>query len=135
MKVLAGLTMNLTKTKILTNANQTGTNEKITVNNEEIEHVTENIYLRQLISTDNCMKKELERRITNTWKRFWSLKEVMKDKDMPMAVKKKAYEICVKPCLLYGCQTWALTYVTARKSIKSLPKFNGKEYSRYQKKR
>ncbi|XP_022833711.1 uncharacterized protein LOC111361551 [Spodoptera litura] len=71
----AGLTMNLTKTKIMTNAQETVYHEQITVNNEEIEYVKEYIYLGQLISTEDCMKKEIERRITNTWKRFWSLKE------------------------------------------------------------
>lgn len=111
----AGLTMNLTKTKIMTNAQQTGTNDLISVNNENIEYVKEYIYLGQLISTDDCMKKEIERRITNTWKRYWSLKEVMKDKDMPMKGKKKVYELCIMPCLLYGCQTWALTELLENK--------------------
>ncbi|CAF4752853.1 unnamed protein product [Pieris macdunnoughi] len=105
----AGLSMNLTKTKIMTNAQLTVNNEQIIVNNEPIEYVNGYIYLGQLISADDCMNKEIERTITNTWKRFWSLREIMKDTDMPMTGKKKKFETCIIPCLLYGCQTWALT--------------------------
>ncbi|KAG6448149.1 hypothetical protein O3G_MSEX005337 [Manduca sexta] len=55
------------------------------------------------------MYKEIERRISNTWKRYWSLSEVMKNKDMPIKEKRKLYNTCIVPCLIYGCQTWALT--------------------------
>lgn len=108
----AGLSMNLTKTKVMSNSSQT---ESITVNDEEIEYVKEYVYLGQLISTEECMQKEIERRITNTWKRYWSLSEVMKNQDMSMRNKRRIYNMCILPCLLYGCQTWALTEEQARK--------------------
>jgi hypothetical protein len=108
----AGLTMNLTKTKIMSNSTQ---QDIIIVNKEQIEYVHEYVYLGQLISTEDCMKKEIERRITNTWKRYWSLSEVMKNKEMPMKEKRKVYNMCILPCLLYGCQTWALTEQLANK--------------------
>ncbi|GBP25145.1 Putative uncharacterized transposon-derived protein F52C9.6 [Eumeta japonica] len=113
--VKAGLTMNPTKTKIMANSQQIAHNELIIVNNEQLEYVKEYIYLGQLISTDGSMNKEIERRITNTWKKIWSLKEIFKDKDMPMTAKKKVYERCIMPCLLYGCQTWALTELQENK--------------------
>lgn len=102
----AGLSMNTTKTKIMSNAPQT---YLITVNEEQIEYVAEYVYLGQLISTTDTMHKEIDRRIANTWKRYWSLSEVMKNKDMPMKDKRKVYNTCILPCLTYGCQTWALT--------------------------
>ncbi|GBP45796.1 hypothetical protein EVAR_76104_1 [Eumeta japonica] len=49
----AGLSMNITETKILLNSSQTNI---IKANNEQIEH------LGQLISTEDCMRKEIERR-------------------------------------------------------------------------
>lgn len=102
----AGLSMNTTKTKIMTNSPRT---ETITINNEQIEYVNEYIYLGQLISTADTMQKEIDRRIANTWKRFWSLSEVMKNEEMPMTAKRKVFNCCILPCLSYGCQTWALT--------------------------
>lgn len=103
--IKAGLSMNLTKTKIMSNS----TNIEIKIKDEVIEYVQEYIYLGQLISQEDCMQKEIERRIANTWKRFWSLSEVMKNKDMPIKQKRKVFNMCILPCLLYGCQTWALT--------------------------
>ncbi|PZC85873.1 hypothetical protein B5X24_HaOG215235 [Helicoverpa armigera] len=54
----AGLTMNLAKTKIMSNSSQTVT---IKVDEEEIAYVHEYVYLGQLVSTTDCMKKEIER--------------------------------------------------------------------------
>lgn len=109
---VAGLTMNITKTKIMTNSSKT---QKITVNMQEIEYVEEYIYLGQLISPTKTMHKEIDRRIANTWKRYWSLSEVMKDKGMPIKAKRKVYNMCILPCLTYGCQTWALTEIMTNK--------------------
>lgn len=109
---VAGLTMNITKTKIMTNSSET---QKITVNMQEVEYVDEYIYLGQLISPTGTMHKEVERRIANTWKRYWSLSEVMKDRGMPIKAKRKVYNMCILPCLTYGCQTWALTETLTNK--------------------
>ncbi|XP_037876062.1 LINE-1 retrotransposable element ORF2 protein isoform X1 [Bombyx mori] len=102
----AGLTMNITKTKVMSNSSQ---KNAIAVNNQELEYVSEYVYLGQLVSPTESMQKEIERRIANTWKKFWSLSEVMKNKEMPMAEKRKVFNVCILPCLTYGCQTWALT--------------------------
>lgn len=57
----------------------------------KIEYVNEYIYLDQLISTEDAMQKEVDRKITNSWKRFWSLSEVVEAKDMPIIEKRKIY--------------------------------------------
>ena len=72
--IKAGLTMNTSKTKIMTNASQLN---NIIVNNEKIEYVNEYVYLGQIIAPQDTMHKEIDRRIANTWKRFWSLSEIM----------------------------------------------------------
>uniref|UniRef100_A0A2H1V663 SFRICE_031899 n=1 Tax=Spodoptera frugiperda TaxID=7108 RepID=A0A2H1V663_SPOFR len=64
------------------------------------------------------MHKEIDRRIANTWKRYWSLSEIMKNRDMPIKLKRKVYNMCILPCLTYGCQTWALTkYLTNKLNV------------------
>lgn len=108
----ADLSMNTTKPKVMINSTQTDT---ITVNGEPIEYVKEYVYIGQLVSTDDSMQKEIDRRVANTWKRYWSLSEVMKNKEMPIKAKKKVYDMCIVPCLTYGCQTWALTEQLANK--------------------
>ncbi|KAJ8724843.1 hypothetical protein PYW07_015801 [Mythimna separata] len=108
----AGLSMNPMKTKIMTN----GLREGIEIGQEVIEYVDEYIYLGQLISTKDQHSKEINRRISNTWKRYWSLKEIVKNETIPMSIKSKLYNTCILPCLTYGCQTWPATI----KSNKSL---------------
>lgn len=72
-------------------------------------YVDEYIYLGQVISTTDQMSREIQRRTSNAWKKYWSLKEVMKDKQLHIGLKTKIFESCILPVLTYGCQTWALT--------------------------
>ncbi|CAH2236574.1 jg15333 [Pararge aegeria aegeria] len=100
-----GLFLNKDKTKIITNGDK---QRKIIVENEEIEFVNEYIYLGQLTSFEDRMGKELQRRIALAWKKYWSLKEVMKNKDINISIKARLYDVAILPCLIYGCQTWTL---------------------------
>ncbi|KAJ4438925.1 hypothetical protein ANN_14879 [Periplaneta americana] len=61
-----GLTMNTSKTKLLTNDAE----GHMIVNNANIEFVTQYIYLGQTISFQNSMHKEIDRRIASAWKKF-----------------------------------------------------------------
>ncbi|KAI8427328.1 hypothetical protein MSG28_001907 [Choristoneura fumiferana] len=109
----AGLTMNPVKTKILTNSIR----ENVKIGEETIEYVDEYIYLGQLISIKDQYSKEIDRRISNTWKRYWSLKEIFKNETIPMHVKSKLYNSCILTCLTYGCQTWPCTSKISQKLI------------------
>lgn len=100
-----GLQINHSKTKIITNSTEIG----VTLEGKNIEYVKEYIYLGQIISSKEDTNKEIDRRICNTWKRFWSLKEIMKNKKIAIKEKRKVFEMCLSPCLTYGCQTWPLT--------------------------
>lgn len=107
----AGLIMNTSKTKIMTN----GTEEPIVVGGSVIEYVSEYIYLGHLISTSDLMSKEIDRRIANAWKQYWRLRAIMKDKQISMDIKRKLFDTCILPVLTYGCQTWALNKSQIRK--------------------
>lgn len=61
-------------------------------------HVNENAYLFAFLSTENCMSKKIARTIINIWKRFWSLSEIVKGKDMPM--KGKINSLCSAYCTI-----------------------------------
>ncbi|CAG4949079.1 unnamed protein product [Colias eurytheme] len=100
-----GLTMNLDKTKLMTNNIKT----PILLDSNQIEYVDEYTYLGQIIAPENQMQKEINIRINKAWKRFWSLKEVMKNPHMPLKDKTTVFNSCILPSLTYGAQTWALT--------------------------
>ncbi|CAH2102789.1 unnamed protein product [Euphydryas editha] len=83
--------------------------KKITIENETIEYVDQYIYLGKQIGFDNNNNElEVERRIRNTWNKFWSYKEIMKS-NVPVELKKKIMDSCIIPCLTYACQTWKFT--------------------------
>ncbi|XP_073986750.1 uncharacterized protein [Rhodnius prolixus] len=100
----AGLGINAQKTKLLTN----GPESAITINGEEVKWVSESIYLGQTISFQNRTTQEVNRRISISWRKFWSLKHVFKA-PLTMEIKKQVFNSCITPCLLYGAQTWSLT--------------------------
>ncbi|GBP69810.1 Retrovirus-related Pol polyprotein from type-1 retrotransposable element R2 [Eumeta japonica] len=66
-----GLQLNPEKTKVMTNGNKSSIN----VGESQISYVEDYIYLGQLISPKDNINKEIERRIANSWKRYWSLRE------------------------------------------------------------
>lgn len=99
-----GLTLNAKKTKVMSN----GILENICINGEQIESVKEYIYLGQSVSFENQTGREVHRRIALAWNKYWSLKEIMKNKQINLNIKKKVYETIIMPSLTYGCQTWTL---------------------------
>lgn len=99
-----GLFMNKDKTKALPK----NYNDRIFVNGTEINNVTEYIYLGQTVSFQDKLNKEISRRISQGWKKYWSLKNILKSK-ATKNIKSKVMISCVSPTLLYGSQTWAPT--------------------------
>ncbi|CAF4921267.1 unnamed protein product [Pieris macdunnoughi] len=102
---IVGLSMNKSKTKIMTNRETI----MIQIGGDAIEYVDHYVYLGQIISFNDQMDLEIERRVSSAWKRFWSLKEILKSKDFPIVAKKKVFNLCILPCVTYGCETWALS--------------------------
>ena len=68
-----GLSINFSKTKVLTNISNLA---DIKVGENVIEKVQEYKYLGQLISFDNKMEKELKVYRGNAWKAFWAQKYI-----------------------------------------------------------
>lgn len=97
--------MNTQKTKVMTN----GKEKAIQVNSQVIEYVKKYFYLGQLISLIDSTSKEIDRRIGNAWKQYWALKEIMKNRETKICIKRKLFNTCILPILTYGCQTWAMT--------------------------
>lgn len=100
-----GLEMNASKTKLMTNSFK----YPITVQGKNIEYVNNYIYLGKQVSfTKTNNEEEVERRINITWKKYWSLKEILKG-NYSLKMKRIVMDTCLLPCLLYGCQTWVFT--------------------------
>lgn len=105
-----GLLMNSSKTRAMTNS----TEKPIHIHSGNIKYVNEYIYLGQIISFEEAMEKEIDKRIATSWKKYWANKDVFKS-DLPIHLKKKIMDNTILPTLLYGCQCWALTKTVIRK--------------------
>lgn len=98
-----GLEINEQKTKIMTNANQ----NEIWLEGQQIEYVEDYIYLGQLLSFRRKQEKEIDRRITNGWKQFWNLKNIL-DSNINVQSRKYLYDMAILPVITYGAQTWSM---------------------------
>ncbi|CAG9130127.1 unnamed protein product [Plutella xylostella] len=107
-----GLTMNRSKTKVMSNSAK----RRVEVDGQEIQYVEEYLYLGQIASFHNRQDKEIERRIENAWKSFWSMKSLMKG-ELPLSLKRKLLDSCILPVLTYGAQTWSLTNQKSRLKV------------------
>lgn len=100
-----GLQMNSTKTKTMTNREE----NQIRIGTETISYVQEYVYLGQTVSFQESNKKEIKRRISLAWRKFWSLSFILLDKSQEIKIKREILESCVLPTLTYGAQTWTTT--------------------------
>ncbi|GBP80081.1 Putative uncharacterized transposon-derived protein F52C9.6 [Eumeta japonica] len=96
-----GLEINASKTKLMANSWDTD----VMVDGNKIEYVKEYIYLGQILSPSDEMTKEINRRIVQGWRKYWSLMEIVKSKDLVNHIKSKTFESCILPVLTFGCKT------------------------------
>ena len=101
-----GLRMHKGKTKYMANFS---TDEKITIEDQEIERVEEYKYLGQTLRLKDCSKEEIMRRIKAGWSCFGRHKDILCNKNIPMSLRRKVYNQCVLPTMMYGSETWSLT--------------------------
>ena len=120
----AELEMNVKKCKIMSPEKHID----IEIDGQKIE-VSEVEYLGQLLDFENATTKEVNKRITLAWKKFWSLKIILKG-PFSNYHKSQIFNSCIIPTLSYGAQTWALTK-KKRKQTESNTKLNGAGYAGY----
>ena len=107
-----GLKMNKSKTKVMFNSKVQS--KEITVDGEDLEEVKEYIYLGQLLELTKDHEKEIKRRIAIGWKMYGKYRDIMRG-PLPVCLKRKVYNQCILPAMIYGCETWKLTKVIENK--------------------
>ncbi|KAI8430300.1 hypothetical protein MSG28_000610 [Choristoneura fumiferana] len=82
---------------------------KLTVHGQVLERVDEYVYLGQTMSLEKSGQDlEIQRRIRLGWAAFGKLSDVLRG-DIPLNLKRRCFEQCVLPVLVYGAETWTLT--------------------------
>lgn len=107
---LRGLLINESKTRMMTNRAPI----PIYLERTPIEYVNDFTYLGQNISFMNREEKIIQQRINNSWKQFWSLKDIL-DQQLSIETIKYLMDTAVLPVQVYSTQTLPLTSESMRK--------------------
>ena len=112
-----GLTINEEKTKLMemTRNPQLQVQNHINISNMNIEVVDKFKYLGMMITTDGNMKEEIDARIGAASRCYFSLLDLFKKRSISEKTKLRVYNTIIRPILLYGCETWALTKVLEKR--------------------
>jgi len=87
---------------------------EIKISGETIGIVDEYIYLGQLKTSNAKLNDEINKRCNMAWSSFGRLHFIFKSK-LPMCLKRKVYNQCVLPVMMYGCETWTLNAQTTQR--------------------
>ena len=101
-----------------------------------VEEVGEFKYLGSILTSDGCDARDMTARIGKAWGCFRSLrKKVWKRKSLSLQTKMRVYSGAVIPTLLWGCESWVLTFedmeqleVTQMRMLRSIMHISLKEH-------
>jgi hypothetical protein len=103
----ANLKINIGKTKTMAFGKEEIENN-IKVRGENIENVTEFVYLGSLLTSDNNCTKEIRRRINKAKGIMAGFNNIWRSKTISHGTKKRILQTCVFSTALYACETWTL---------------------------
>ena len=104
--VSVGLSINSTKTVLLSSC--TTTRAPITIDGEEFRFRDHAPYLGARLSFPLDQKEELRQRLQGGWLAFSRLQDLLCSRNTPLHVKKRLFDSCVTPAVLYGAECWTL---------------------------
>ena len=99
-----GLTINHEKTLVMSNYTET----PITVDGLILLYCEKFIYLGHRLSFELNDTPEIQRRIRAGWCAFNRYYQLLTSRTVSLALKRKVYQACIEPAILYGCETWVL---------------------------
>lgn len=106
-----GLKMNLNKTKIMSRDDL-----HIKIENHEFDTVEEYVYLGHSIKLGKeNQTSEINRRVRLSWAAYGNLGHILKNRNIPINLKRKVYDACILPVSTYGLETTTLTQKSAER--------------------
>ena len=80
-----------------------------------LERVSKFCYLGEMLGEEGGAELAVTNRVSKGWGKFNMLAPLLGNKGVSGIVKARLYEACVRSCMLYGSETWALTKENQRK--------------------
>lgn len=117
---MLGLKINIQKSKYMNvtkKAPHQQTN-KIQIGVHSFDKVNEFVYLGSLLTSNNELKDEINRRISIANRAYYALLPIIKSKIIARKTKLNIYKTLIRPIVTYGAETWTLTKsVSARLAV------------------
>ena len=81
---------------------------KVKLENDELEQVTEFVYLGGMVTEDGECRRDIQRRTSLASAMVGKLSKIWKSPSISLRTKVKVYEAIVIPVFLYGVECWQL---------------------------
>ena len=114
---MLGLKINIQKSKYMNVTKKTPHQQtnKIQIGVHSFDKVNEFVYLGSLLTSNNELKDEINRRISIA---YYALLPIIKSKIIARKTKLNIYKTLIRPIVTYGAETWTLTKsVSARLAV------------------
>jgi sorting nexin-29 len=104
-----GLMINYDKTKYMETTCKPNKEKYIRINNRDIERVNQFKYLGSIITNNNNISSEINRRIDMGNTCYYGLRNILRSRLLKEDTKCKIYKTLIRRVVLYGCESWTLT--------------------------
>ena len=103
-----GMKVNRRKTEYMC-VNERQVNGTVKMQGEEVAKVEDFKYLGSTVQSNGECGREVKKRVQAGWNGWRRMSGVIGDRRVPARVKGKVYKVAVRPAMLYGLETVALT--------------------------
>ena len=105
---LTGVT-NFQCSMCVNNTRSTDEDERCVIDGVEIDVVKEFCYLGDVLSCKGGSERAVRARIASAWRKWKDLASLLRNRHVPLKCRGHVYSACIRPVLLYGAESWALT--------------------------
>ena len=95
-----------------TNANDKQERKNLDIGSDSIEKVDKFCYLGDMMSSDGGCLDAVRTRVKAMWGKWRQLSSLLLNKSVPLKIRGTIYRTCLRHVMLYGSETWAMTYTT-----------------------
>ena len=92
------------------------TKDDVIVYGKQIEEVDRYVYLGEMVTKDHDQVQGLKRRMRQVWSVFCKL-DIMRDKNVPIRLKRKAFNECKLLVMTHGREIWSLSNTQLEKLV------------------
>ena len=83
--------------------------DSIEVDGQMIEEVSAFCYLGDMLERSGGVERAVRTRVAAAWNKWREISSLLVNRHLPLVKRARVYETCIRPVLLYGAETWALT--------------------------